>query len=224
MQTVTVVNSQYLNRPEFLQILNTGNGRLFNIKLLDVGINWHMWYKPMKLLSYVASLPTQELVLYCDALDVTLDAHPDKVEELYVKHFEGKVVFNCEKDAVRWTDKPFLEYKSHTLRENKDRPYINAGVFMGRADAMLTVLKKWVATLKQVPEFYNAGNSGCDQAPLVICWNNNPQLPIVLDSWERIMSVYPSNDEVLIKHTTDLQRVRRPRRYLKNVKRSTKDT
>ena len=224
MQTVTVVNSQYLNRPEFLQILNTGNGRLFNIKLLDVGINWHMWYKPMKLLSYVASLPTQELVLYCDALDVTLDAHPDKVEELYVKHFEGKVVFNCEKDAVRWTNKPFLEYKPHTLSENKDRPYINAGVFMGRADAMLTVLKKWVATLKQVPEFYNAGNSGCDQAPLVICWNNNPQLPIVLDSWERIMSVYPSNDEVLIKHTTDLQRVRRPRRYLKNVKRSTKDT
>ena len=224
MQTVTVVNSQYLNRPEFLQILNTGNGRLFNIKLLDVGINWHMWYKPMKLLSYVASLPEQELVLYCDALDVTLDAHPDKVEELYVKHFEGKVVFNCEKDAVRWTDKPFLEYKPHTLSENKDRPYINAGVFMGRANAMLTVLKKWVATLKQAPEFHNARNSGCDQAVLVICWNNNPQLPIVLDSWERIMSVYPSNDEVLIKHTTDLQRVRRPRRYLKNVKRTTKDT
>ena len=55
------------------------------------------------------------------------------------------------------TDK-LLEYKSHTLR-NKDRPYINAGVFMGRADAMLTVLKKWVATFKQAPEF-NAGNSG----------------------------------------------------------------
>ena len=88
---------------------------------------------------------------------------------------------------------------------------------MGRANAMLTVLKKWVATFKQAPEFYSAGNSGCDQAVLVICWNKNPQLPIVLDSWERIMSVYPSHDNVFIKHTTDLQRVRRPRRYLKNA-------
>ena len=67
MQTVTVVNSQYLHRTDFLQILNTGNGkRLFDIKLLDVGINWHMWYKPMRLLSYVASLPEQELVLYIE--------------------------------------------------------------------------------------------------------------------------------------------------------------
>ena len=78
MKTFTVTNSQYVNKKDDLQLFNTGVGKWFDIKILDAGINWHMWYKPLVLLTHVANLPDDELVLYCDAMDVTINAYPTK--------------------------------------------------------------------------------------------------------------------------------------------------
>tara|TARA_Y100000114_G_C11645810_1_gene271672 strand:+ start:84 stop:725 length:642 start_codon:yes stop_codon:yes gene_type:complete len=213
MKTFTVTNSQYVNKKDNLQLFNTGVGKWFDIEILDAGINWHMWYKPLVLLTHVANLPDDELVLYCDAMDVTINAYPHEIIQEYTTYFEGKVVFNAETNPTNWTNMPKLVYEPHTLGD-LERKYINAGVFMGRAKPLMEVLRQWTATFREAKEFFNAGATGCDQAPLVITWNKNPSLPIVVDSFERIMAVYPAEDaewiadSVMIRHDQNLKKAK----------------
>ena len=130
-----------------------------------------------------------------------------------IDNFEGKVVFNAEINPTNWTNMPKLVYKPHTLGDLEGK-YINAGVFMGRAKPLMEVLRQWTATFCEAKEFFNAGATGCDQAPLVITWNNNPNLPIVLDSFEHIMAVYPVEDadwiadSVMIRHDQNLKKAK----------------
>ncbi len=184
MKAYTVVNSQYANKPIFVQ----NNAKLgWNITAIDVGTDWHMWKKPMWLRARLSKdkVADDDLIMYCDALDVTLRATPERVEQLYCKHFEGKVVFNAEVNPTVWTDKPKLEYAEHTI--GKGFPFINAGVFIGRAKQLQRVLTSWCKAFWEAKPFVNAGNSGCDQAPLIMAWSADKHLPICVDTRAYIM-------------------------------------
>ena len=88
MKAYTVVNSQYANKPIFVQ----NSAKLgWNITAIDVGTDWHMWKKPLWLRARLSKdkVADDELIMYCDALDVTIRSTPERVEQLYCKHFEG---------------------------------------------------------------------------------------------------------------------------------------
>ena len=198
MKTISVTNSQYFNLQHVLQLYTTGLSYTHEIESINVGVEWHMWKKPIAVYNYIRNLPDSELILYCDATDVTLNDTPQNITQLYEKHFENKVVFNAEWNPIKWKDKSKIAYKSHTL--GKHAPYINAGVFMGRVQALRPVLKQWISTFSSTEEFFSAGTSGCDQAPLIHCWNNHPELPITIDSAEQLMVVAPRDFEKCAIH------------------------
>lgn len=183
MITYQIVNTQYARNPTPLEHSNSD----WNITTLDCGKNWHMWKKPLCLQSriHTHNLSDDKLVMYCDAFDVKLQATPTNVEQLYCKHFENKVVFNAESEPTNWLNKPKIQYKSHTL--GKKFPYINAGVFLGRVKQLKQVLTAWCAAFANAQPFLTAGSSGCDQVPLIMAWNNDPRLPICIDTYAHIM-------------------------------------
>ena len=198
MKTVAVTNSQFFSVQHALQLSTTGLFHTHDIKYIDVGRDWHMWKKPIAVYNHIKSLPKNELILYCDATDVTLNATPETITKLYEKHFENKVVFNAEWNPLNWLDKSKIHYKPHTL--GKHAPYLNAGVFMGRVQELRVVLKQWISTFSSTEEFFSVGSSGCDQASLIHCWNNNPSLPIAIDTAEQIMVVAPADFEKCAIH------------------------
>jgi hypothetical protein len=80
-------------------------------------------------------LPPLQPVLFTDAWDVVLQGSVDPLLNWLTKN-EGKVLFSAE--TTKWPDKDLM----YPLPITFPFPYLNSGVFMGRAKDLLSLLEK----------------------------------------------------------------------------------
>ena len=180
----TVVNDSW-SRNKSLKLVETAEPLGWTVHVLKVGVDWHMWKKPMKIAQMLGKVPHQDLFVYCDAYDVEVRISPDDFYAKYRQYFEDKAVFNAEVNRTVWLGKTPIDYKHHMVGP-KPFMYLNAGVFFGRVWALRKVVKTWVEHLLPHEEYYTAGKYGCDQAPLLWAWSKNKDLPMCVDNHARL--------------------------------------
>ena len=187
MKIHSVINKSFQTRKGASVLVESARDMGWVVELMEVGPEWHMWKKPMKVDDRLGKIPHDMLFIYCDALDVEVRISPDDFCTAYKRHFEGKAVFNGEVNQTVWLDKSPIDYKPHMIAPGP-LSYLNAGVFFGRVYALREVVNAWVENLIPHEEYYTASKYGCDQAPLLHTWSENKDLPIVVD-WKGTLTL-----------------------------------
>jgi hypothetical protein len=111
------------------RVLGIGNGTPIGHGGAGFGLKLQLLQQELKL------LPPLQPVLFTDAWDVLLQGSVDPLLE-WLKDNEGKVLFAAE--TTKWPNKDLLYPVPLTF----PFPYLNSGVFMGRAKDILSLLEK----------------------------------------------------------------------------------
>ena len=115
MKIHSVINKSFQTRKGASVLVESARDMGWVVELMEVGPEWHMWKKPMKVDDRLGKIPHDMLFIYCDALDVEVRISPDDFCTAYKRHFEGKAVFNGEVNQTVWLDKSPIDYKPHMI-------------------------------------------------------------------------------------------------------------
>ena len=133
LKVATVATSP---KQELFNMVNSGALAGVSVDVLGLGEEWEGNPTKAKLYrAYVSKMASDQLVLLADAYDVLLSPDLQQVVTTYHQNWEGKILFGGE---VRcWPDASFeLLYPPSTSQFR----YLNSGAYIGRADAILTML------------------------------------------------------------------------------------
>lgn len=136
--------------------------------------------KSIWLIEYLESLPGNEIVLYSDGYDAIFLADENEILEKFRK-LNHPVIYSAEQNLNM--DGSFLHrLKTHLKLKKGQKPYqfLNAGQWIGEADAVLQIIKETV-------EFGELSGNDLDQELLIEYMVMNPEA-IKLDSEHLIFS------------------------------------
>lgn len=130
------------------------------VVLRDKRKPWKNVYKIEQIYNFLETAKRTNYVLFCDARDVIIRDDPQKIINIFEKS-NCDLLFNSSQSSVGWGCMPNL-YAWNRAVFKKGR-YLNSGVFIGKWDFTLRVLKEALTyvTLDSVtPQEYNDWGRG----------------------------------------------------------------